>query len=178
MRKRLQIKLKILVAFGNWCAGAPTKHRKSHRLYYDSGKAVLPDGRFQSFRGKGDQLDGDWFCCAAECLRAGVCAGQCGSADRLLAASRLSVACMRVAVAFHTDWIRLPMIGIALAGALLNLWVLSRLRRLRSNPASAWRRGRRPKATAAERRFSWLWRWRRSRWWCWRRASSAHHGHI
>ncbi|MFZ1084739.1 MAG: hypothetical protein WAN35_07240 [Terracidiphilus sp.] len=48
---------------------------------------------------------------------------------------------MRVAVAFHTDWIRLPMIGIALLGALLNLWVLSRLRRLRDNPASAWRRG-------------------------------------
>jgi hypothetical protein len=48
---------------------------------------------------------------------------------------------MRVAVAFHADWIRLPMIGIALAGALLNLWVLSRLRRLRANPASAWRRG-------------------------------------
>lgn len=47
---------------------------------------------------------------------------------------------MRVAVSFHADWIRLPMIGIALAGALLNLWVLARLRRLRANPASAWRR--------------------------------------
>jgi hypothetical protein len=48
---------------------------------------------------------------------------------------------MRVAVAFHADWIRWPMVGIALAGALLNLWVLFRLRRLRSNPASSWRRG-------------------------------------
>jgi hypothetical protein len=47
---------------------------------------------------------------------------------------------MRVAVAFHADWIRLPMIGIALAGALLNLWVWSRTRRLRANPAGAWRR--------------------------------------
>ena len=47
---------------------------------------------------------------------------------------------MRLAVAIHADWIRLPMIGIALAGALLNLWVLARLRRLRANPASAWRR--------------------------------------
>ncbi|MGD0942201.1 MAG: hypothetical protein ABR905_21115 [Terracidiphilus sp.] len=47
---------------------------------------------------------------------------------------------MRLAVAFHADWIRLPMIGIALAGALLNLWVLARMRRLRANPASAWRR--------------------------------------
>ncbi|MGD0547682.1 MAG: hypothetical protein ABR991_07610, partial [Terracidiphilus sp.] len=47
---------------------------------------------------------------------------------------------MRLAVDFHADWIRLPMIGIALTGALLNLWVLARLRRLRANPASAWRR--------------------------------------
>jgi hypothetical protein len=47
---------------------------------------------------------------------------------------------MQLAVSFHADWIRLPMIGIALAGALLNLWVLARLRRLRANPASAWRR--------------------------------------
>lgn len=47
---------------------------------------------------------------------------------------------MHVAVSFHADWIRLPMIGIALAGALLNLWVLARLRRLRANPAGAWRR--------------------------------------
>lgn len=45
-----------------------------------------------------------------------------------------------VAVALHADWIRLPMISVALAGALLNLWVLARLRRLRTNPASAWRR--------------------------------------
>ena len=47
---------------------------------------------------------------------------------------------MQMAVSFHADWIRLPMIGVALAGALLNLWVLARLRRLRANPASAWRR--------------------------------------
>lgn len=66
-----------------------------------------------------------------------------GSAGALIGFSLFTAfgGLMRVAVAFHADWIRLPMIGIALAGALLNLWVLSRLRRLRSNPASAWRRG-------------------------------------
>ncbi|MGA2277833.1 MAG: hypothetical protein ABSG00_09520 [Terracidiphilus sp.] len=65
-----------------------------------------------------------------------------GSMGALLSFSLLTAfsGVMHVAVAFHADWIRLPMIGIALAGALLNLWVLSRLRRLRSNPASAWRR--------------------------------------
>lgn len=47
---------------------------------------------------------------------------------------------LRVGVALHADWIRLPMIAVALAGALLNLWVWARLRRLRTNPASAWRR--------------------------------------
>ncbi|MGA9071176.1 MAG: hypothetical protein WB424_13015 [Terracidiphilus sp.] len=66
-----------------------------------------------------------------------------GSAGALIGFSLLTTfsGLMRVAVAFHADWIRLPMIGIALGGALLNLWVLSRLHRLRSNPASAWRRG-------------------------------------
>jgi hypothetical protein len=66
-----------------------------------------------------------------------------GSAGALIGFSLLTAfgGLMRVAVAFHADWIRLPMIGFALVGALLNLWVLSRLRRLRSNPASAWRRG-------------------------------------
>jgi hypothetical protein len=64
------------------------------------------------------------------------------TAGTLIGVSLLSVCSgfMRLAVSFHADWIRLPMIGIALAGAILNLWVLARLRRLRANPASAWRR--------------------------------------
>jgi len=64
------------------------------------------------------------------------------TAGTLISISLLSAfsGLMRVAVSFHADWIRLPMLGIALAGALLNLWVLARLRRLRANPASAWRR--------------------------------------
>jgi hypothetical protein len=66
-----------------------------------------------------------------------------GSLSALIGFSLLTAfsSLLRVAVAFHADWIRLPMITLALAGALLNLWVLSRLRRLRANPASAWRRG-------------------------------------
>jgi hypothetical protein len=40
---------------------------------------------------------------------------------------------------FHVNWIRIPMIAIALAGALLNLVVLAQVRHLRSRPASQWR---------------------------------------
>jgi hypothetical protein len=40
---------------------------------------------------------------------------------------------------FHSDWIRLPMVGLALFGSLLNLLVLWQVRRLRARPAAAWR---------------------------------------
>jgi len=40
---------------------------------------------------------------------------------------------------FHADWIRIPMIGLALLGTLLNLAVLVQVRRLRNRPASRWR---------------------------------------
>jgi len=40
---------------------------------------------------------------------------------------------------FHADKIRIPMMGIALAGALLNLLVLWQGRRLRRRPAAQWR---------------------------------------
>ncbi len=40
---------------------------------------------------------------------------------------------------FHADWIRLPMIGLALFGSLLNLTILMQVRRLRNRPASQWR---------------------------------------
>jgi hypothetical protein len=40
---------------------------------------------------------------------------------------------------FHVNWIRIPMIAIALAGALLNLVVLAQIRYLRGRPASQWR---------------------------------------
>ena len=41
---------------------------------------------------------------------------------------------------FHANWIRVPMVVFALAGSLLNLAVLRRIRRLRNRPAAEWRR--------------------------------------
>ncbi len=39
----------------------------------------------------------------------------------------------------HANWIRLPMMGLALLGSLLNVAVLLQLRSLRNRPASRWR---------------------------------------
>lgn len=40
---------------------------------------------------------------------------------------------------FHADWIRRPMIAIALVGSLLNLAIYFHVRHLRNRPASQWR---------------------------------------
>jgi hypothetical protein len=40
---------------------------------------------------------------------------------------------------FHADWIRIPMMALALLGSLLNLAVLMQVRALRNRPASRWR---------------------------------------
>ena len=40
---------------------------------------------------------------------------------------------------FHQDAIRIPMMVLALLGALVNLYVIWRIRRLRSKPAAQWR---------------------------------------
>jgi len=40
---------------------------------------------------------------------------------------------------FHQDAIRIPMMVLALLGAVLNLYVIEKVRRLRSRPASQWR---------------------------------------
>jgi hypothetical protein len=40
---------------------------------------------------------------------------------------------------FHVDWIRIPMMTIALLGSLLNLGILMHVRRLRNRPAAQWR---------------------------------------
>jgi len=40
---------------------------------------------------------------------------------------------------FHADWVRLPMMVLALGGTLLNLVVLWQIRRLRNRPAAQWR---------------------------------------
>ncbi len=41
---------------------------------------------------------------------------------------------------FHQDAIRIPMMAFALAGSLINLFVLWRVRNLRNRPAAQWRR--------------------------------------
>jgi hypothetical protein len=40
---------------------------------------------------------------------------------------------------FHQDWIRVPMMVIALLGSSLNLVILMQIRHLRNRPASRWR---------------------------------------
>lgn len=40
---------------------------------------------------------------------------------------------------FHQDAIRIPMMVFALLGSLINLFVIWKIRKLRSNPASQWR---------------------------------------
>ena len=40
---------------------------------------------------------------------------------------------------FHQDAIRIPMMLLAFLGAVLNLYVIGKVRRLRKNPASQWR---------------------------------------
>jgi hypothetical protein len=40
---------------------------------------------------------------------------------------------------FHADAFRVPMIGLAVVGSLLNLAILTQIRRLRRRPSSQWR---------------------------------------
>jgi hypothetical protein len=54
---------------------------------------------------------------------------------------------------FHQDAIRIPMMALALAGALINLFVLWRLWSLRRRPAAQWRV---QPLTAKEKRSQWL----------------------
>ncbi|MGC2163844.1 MAG: hypothetical protein WA634_18205 [Silvibacterium sp.] len=41
---------------------------------------------------------------------------------------------------FHADWIRRPMLAVALIGSLLNIAILIHARHLRNRPAAQWRR--------------------------------------
>jgi hypothetical protein len=41
---------------------------------------------------------------------------------------------------FHSDAVRIPMMAIALVGAIINLLALWQIKRLRSRPAAQWRR--------------------------------------
>ena len=54
---------------------------------------------------------------------------------------------------FHQDAIRIPMMALALAGALVNLYVLWRQWRLRRRPASQWRM---QPLTPKEKRSQWF----------------------
>jgi hypothetical protein len=45
----------------------------------------------------------------------------------------------RVPWGLHVDWIRIPMVLLALVGALMNLYALWRVRSLRRRPAAQWR---------------------------------------
>ncbi len=45
----------------------------------------------------------------------------------------------RPATGFHADAIRIPMMTIALIGSFINLYVIWRIRSLRSRPSSQWR---------------------------------------
>jgi hypothetical protein len=51
----------------------------------------------------------------------------------------LSTGAGAAVVRFHTDAIRIPMIVLALSGALLNLAILWHVRHLRQRPAAQWR---------------------------------------
>jgi hypothetical protein len=55
----------------------------------------------------------------------------------------------------HADWIRVPMVLLALAGSLLNVVVLLHVRHLRQNPAGNWRR--RTRSTRERRVEAWQW---------------------
>jgi hypothetical protein len=45
----------------------------------------------------------------------------------------------RVPWRLHADWIRIPMVLLSLAGALVNLYAIRRIRSLRRRPAAQWR---------------------------------------
>ncbi len=57
---------------------------------------------------------------------------------------------------FHASWIRLPMIGLALLGSLLNLAVLIQLCSLRNRPASRWRQRPLTPKEARMERIQWV----------------------
>lgn len=52
-------------------------------------------------------------------------------------------------VRFHTDWLRIPMLSLALVGSVANVAVLIHARWLRNRPAAQWRR--RPLTTRQRR---------------------------
>src|ERR1700691_3281742 len=56
-----------------------------------------------------------------------------------LAALAAAAGLNRPATGFHADAIRIPMMAIAVVGSFVNLYVIWRIRSLRSRPSSRWR---------------------------------------
>jgi hypothetical protein len=56
----------------------------------------------------------------------------------------------------HANWIRLPMVGLALLGSSLNLAVLIQVRHLRGRPASRWRQRPFSSKEARMERIQWV----------------------
>ena len=54
---------------------------------------------------------------------------------------------------FHQDAIRIPMMVLALAGSLVNLFVIWKIRKLRRNPASQWRQKEVPRRKLRSENF-------------------------
>ncbi len=57
-----------------------------------------------------------------------------------ITAAALSLSTSSVVAFIHQDMFRLPLLGVALAAALMNLYLLWHARRLRNSPGAAWRR--------------------------------------
>lgn len=58
-------------------------------------------------------------------------------------------------VRFHTNWIRIPMISLALIGSFVNIAILIHIRRLRNRPAAQWRRKPRTPHEVRIERLQW-----------------------
>lgn len=54
---------------------------------------------------------------------------------------------------FHQDAVRIPMMFLAFLGAVINLYVVGKVRRLRNKPAAQWRRQPVPKKKLNSERF-------------------------
>ena len=67
----------------------------------------------------------------------------------LAAASGLN----RPSSGFHADVIRIPMMIVAVAGSLINLYVIWRIRSLRSRPSSQWRMAPTPRSKVRAENF-------------------------
>ncbi len=62
---------------------------------------------------------------------------------------------------FHVDWIRIPMMAIALLGSSLSLGILMHVRRLRNRPAAQWRQKPLSSTKSEWSACKWFCRWPR-----------------